>query len=199
MTMDPDTWPECIRALPRDRRGYPIPYVVLVDADGVPDFVVNDAAKTLQVALERLCAICGEGLPEHPWFGGGPGNALLNGDVAVYIDGPMHRECLHFALRVCPHLAGKLLKPVALKAITDRLDRQGIRTVDNTVIPGTPPVFVAVQAWAYSFEPRSFDHQIYAVRKPFRKTEYWTHGAMLPRDEGERLAKRWARELKAKL
>lgn len=190
--------PGRVAALPRDHRGYPIPFVVFREADGRPDFEVNNAALTWRCAEENLCHVCGQENEPHPWFGGGPGNALLNGDIAVYIDGPMHHDCLHYALQACPHLAGKLLKPVQLQAVTSRLAGQGVRTVDNTVIAGVPAVFVAVQAWAYAVTLRD-EHLIYEVRKPFRKTEYWAHGVMLPRDEGERQAKRWARKVAKEL
>ena len=191
--------PERIAALDRDHRGYPIPFVVFRELDGRPDFVVNDATRTWQAALEELCHICGQELEtRQPWFGGGPGNALLNGDVAVYIDGPAHHDCLRYALQACPHLAGQLLKPVQLQAVTQRLAGQGVRTVDNTVIAGVPAVFVAVQAHVYRADRRG-DHLVYEVLKPFRKVEYWAKGELLPRDEGEREAKRWARKVQKEL
>jgi hypothetical protein len=198
MRLEDVAMPERVAALDRDKRGYPIPFVVFREADGTPDFVVNDAAKTWRCALDMLCHVCGTPHGPNPWFGGGPGNALLNGDVAVYIDGPMHHECLHYALQACPHLAGKLLKPVQLQAVQQRLAGQGVRTVDNTVVAGVPAVFVAVQAWVYRVDRRQ-EHLVYEVLKPFRKTEYWAHGAMLPRDEGEREAKRWARKVAREL
>lgn len=187
--------PPRIAALPRDRRGYPIPFIVLRDADGNPEFTVNDTALLWRAIRENLCHVCGQALDDRPWFIGGPGAALLNGDRGVYRDGPLHHECMRFAARVCPHLIHHLAKPVALDPIVARLGEQGIRAVNNTVIPGVPDIFVAVQGFRYEVTVGPY----FQVPKPFRKVEYWRYGALEDKREGERIAKRAARELDAQL
>lgn len=187
--MNPDL-PARIAALPRDRRGYPIPYIVFRGADGVPEFVVNDTGLVLVAILGNLCHVCGQELEPNPWFCGGPGNALANGDRAIYKDGPMHRECMEYSLQVCPHLSNQLAGPVNLKPITRRLNRQGKGTVDPTVVPGIPPVFCAVQAYRYEHDGRYFH-----VAKPYKKLHFWQGGRLMDRQEGEREAKRHARTM----
>lgn len=188
--------PESIAALERDARGYPVPFIVLHDAEGKPMFAANDANKVALCHQDKLCHICGQELEPNPWFVGGPGSFLLNQDRCVYFDGPMHRECLHFALRVCPHLA-QLMSGTIGDAVIARLRRQGIHAWNTTVVPGVPQIFIAVQAWKYE-RKTTFQGTYFHVQKPTLKVEYWQRGEMMPRQEGEKLAKRAARELAQK-
>ena len=186
------TLPPRIAALPKDKRGYPVPYIVYVYEDGRPEFAVNDIEITRKAIKENRCHVCGQENDPEPWFVGGPGSVFLNGDRAVFRDGAMHQECMTFALEVCPHLLGQLKKPVALEPIVERLESEGKAAVDPTVIPGVPPIFVAVQAWRVEIDWSGPYHFVF---KPFRKTQYWQNGTMLDVREGERQAKRHAREL----
>jgi hypothetical protein len=88
-------------ARPRDRRGYPITFVTLVDKDGVPDFRTVDQERLAKCIRNRLCGMCGERLGKHIHFVGGP----LCVENGLFIDPPMHRECAVYALKTCPHLA----------------------------------------------------------------------------------------------
>jgi hypothetical protein len=190
--------PPGIAVLDRDRRGYPVPYIVLKDNDGNYQFAINDLEKTWNAVTKNLCHICGEVLEPNPWFTGGPGSALLNGDIAVYHDGPMHSDCMHYALKVCPHLAQVMTHSLNLDPIKERLDTQGIGTWDNTVIPGIPEIFVAVQSWRFDVKTVQEAPEFH-VRKPFKKIEYWQKGQMIDKQKGEKLAKQSARELAARI
>ena len=86
---------------PRDRRGYPIPAMVLIKEDGTPDFRVTDVEKWVKACNERTCALCGEQLGRHLAFVGGP----LAYENRLFTDLPMHLECAEYALRVCPYIA----------------------------------------------------------------------------------------------
>lgn len=86
---------------PRDGRGYPIPFTVLLDRDGTPDFRVTDRIKWDQVLDQRLCALCAEPLGRHLAFVGGP----LSHESRYFTDPPMHLECARYAVQVCPFLA----------------------------------------------------------------------------------------------
>lgn len=186
--------PPRIAAMDRDHRGYPIPYVVTRDANGQTYFAANDSIKVLRAARDRLCHICGQELPPDPWFVGGPGNALGNGDKAVYIDGPLHQECMHYALQVCPYLTQLMSKPLELEGMRLKLSEQGYGTVETTMVPGIPPVFMAIQAYKYDFVPQT-GHIIYYVPKPYKKVEYWKDGHLYDKREGEREAKRHTRSV----
>lgn len=93
--------PPRVAALPRDGRGYPIPYTVQRDATGKPDFRIVDPHKAKRAVQMRCCGICGEMLGARIAFVGGP-LAMAN---RFFTDLPMHRDCAIYALRTCPFIA----------------------------------------------------------------------------------------------
>jgi hypothetical protein len=179
--------PERIARLPRDRRGLPIPFLVLTDrGTGKPNFTINDAAKQARCLAEDRCPICGEGLTRGRWFVGGPGSAFHpNG---AYLDPPMHFECAHFALRVCPFLAAPVY--------SGRIDDKGFdwsahpgeaMLVDPTVIAERPSLFVAIMAVGQKQVGPA--HSPYLKpRRPYSRVEFWRFGRQLDEAEGVALA-----------
>ena len=104
--------PKLMRTLPRDERGYPIPWIVLVDASGNPQFTINDVRRTDAARKKRLCAICGKRMAVgQAWFIGGS-RCFLH-PRGAFIDGPTHYWCGEYALQVCPFLAARsYAKPI---------------------------------------------------------------------------------------
>jgi hypothetical protein len=93
--------PRRLRQRPRDRNGYPIPYVVLIKADGLPDFRASEPARWMACVEGRRCQLCGQSLTAGGWFIGGPPCEQSR----RFLDPPMHHECGQYALQVCPFLA----------------------------------------------------------------------------------------------
>ena len=88
----------------RDPRGLYVPFVVLKTDDGKYHFKINDQYKSRICMMENLCSICGQKLTEdNMWLLGGIGSAF--DENGAYIDLPIHRECGHYALQVCPYMA----------------------------------------------------------------------------------------------
>lgn len=199
--------PERMKALPRDERGLPIPFIVWYDPDGKPHFTINDQQKQLSAAQNDLCGICGQKLEKMRWFIGGPLSAFAPG--GCYIDGPMHDECVHYALRVCPYLA--------MPSYNNRLDDRKVKSkgqtfVDPTVIPERPDVFVVLETDKAEIQLQRNFGPIPDVRyKPARKNnlqpslrldleddltqyysqvEFWKDGNRLDVREGKKLARR---------
>lgn len=186
--------PPRIAQLPKDHRGYPVPHIVMRDENGKPLFAMNDLYVVQEAVKDNLCHICGQELDPNPWFTGGPGSALLNGNHAAYFDGPMHYECMEFALRVCPYLTGRQERFIAATLEKKMKARGSLVLEEPNVLPGMPDVFMAVQAHTWSYNGRNF-----LVPRPVKKTQYWLNGQMLPKDDGERMAKKAARVLKVRL
>lgn len=101
--------PDRIARLPKDERGYPVPFFVQwFDAAGQPtewgvgkpDQRLADERKLYVCREKSLCWICGEPLAYWIGFIGGP-KAVGN---RTFADGPMHLECAEFSVRACPHL-----------------------------------------------------------------------------------------------
>lgn len=175
--------PPEMQALPRDRRGLPIPANVFRDKAGAPHFTINDDVKTMQALREDRCAICWGRLTRGRWFVGGPLSALH--EHGAFGDPPGHRACITYALQVCPYLAA----PSYTKRIDDLtlVERAGIAVAMNpTVVAERPVVFVAAMAigqtvrWGVTTTIRP--------RKPYKAVEFWRQGRRLSDAEGAAIA-----------
>jgi hypothetical protein len=175
--------PPRMQQLPRDPRGYPIPATVLVTA-GRPHFTINDEATRQRLISEDRCPICGQRINGVRWFVGGPLSAFhLRGR---YIDPPMHDECAHYALQVCPYLAAPNYSG-RLDARTLSADDRMPVLIDPTMIPERPQLFVAVLALKQRFTviPKT-KHVLYiAPKRPYLRVEYWRHGERVDDAEGQ--------------
>lgn len=171
--------PLCMRHLPLDPRGYPIPYVVLRDANGGAHFTVNDDRLTERCRRLDLCPICGDKLFRGRWFVGGPASAFdPNG---AYLDTGMHDECAHYALRACPYLAApkysRRLEGATLKGKELPSEVPNV-FIDGTVDPERPKFFVAVMAIGQTWSQNG--PWFYAKpKRPYRKVEFWRHGLQI--------------------
>ena len=91
--------PERVKRLPRDHRGFPIPWFVHWQ-DGEPDFRVIAPRKLMNAFRTSRCWICGEPLGVHRVHLIGP-MCLVN---RVTSEPPSHRACAEFAAKACPFL-----------------------------------------------------------------------------------------------
>lgn len=91
--------PPRIAKLPRDHRGYPVPW--FVDwADGKPVFQAMDMHKRVRAVRQRLCWVCGEPLGRFMAFVIGPMCAISR----TTSEPPSHRECAEWSATACPFL-----------------------------------------------------------------------------------------------
>jgi hypothetical protein len=91
--------PTRIAKLPKDRRGYFIPWFVAI-VNGEPDFRIADGAKITEAIKYRKCWVCGERLGVHFSF--------LVGSMCtvnrVSSEPPMHVGCAEYSVRTCPFM-----------------------------------------------------------------------------------------------
>lgn len=104
--------PPEVAARPRDKRGVPILFTSYIEADGTPNFRISDADKVEVCARKRLCGICGTRIGYWMAFISGP----VGCENRCFADPPMHRPCAEYALNVCPYLATKAERSLALQA-----------------------------------------------------------------------------------
>jgi len=178
--------PARIARLPRDPRGYPIPWNVL-RANGTAFFTVNDDRRHWIAIRRGLCPICGEALGRWKWFVGGPRSAFdPNG---WYSDLPGHRECIEFSLQTCPYLAAP--KYLGRIDIVDwsKLPPEARILVDETQIPERPEVFVAVACHHIEIQPNGLGLPYVRPERPFLQWQYWRAGKRLDDVEGERIVR----------
>jgi hypothetical protein len=177
--------PKLMRTLSRDDRGYPVPWIVLRDKTGRPQFTINDVLKVEECSRKGLCSICGKRINLHrlwpgtvnieAWFAGGS-RCFLHPQGA-FLDPPAHYECLEYALKVCPFLAAR--------SYSKRLD-------DAKLAPGALPDGMALVRTEF-MQPRlperfgfglAFDYRriqvdlgqtIYVVER-WQYVEFWKQG-----------------------
>jgi hypothetical protein len=162
--------PSQMSHLKRDSRGYPIPDGLYIDQNGKAHFTINDDSKRLRHLRDRLCPICGRRLKSPYWFVGGPQSAFdPNG---AYIDLPMHDECAHYALQVCPYLAAPNYSG-RIDAKTLPKNAPSMILIDQTMIPERPEFFVAVRCKRFVIIKGG--RYVKPVR-PYQQVEFWQHG-----------------------
>lgn len=189
--------PYLMRYLPRDDRGYPIPFIVSRDTTGKAHFTMNDEAKRLLCFKHDLCGICGIKLNAGRWFVGGPLSAF--DPHGFYVDPPMHAGCARFALKACPYLASDHWgRSIAGKSLSgDEREKMGIVVVDYTMLPERPPLFVAAMATAQRLQRNGLQTYVTPV-KPYQNVEYWRCGKQIDKAAGRaeviEYVRRYARE-----
>lgn len=170
--------PERVARLEHDERGYPIPWNVLRGTDGTPFFIVNDDRKAWRALRAELCPICGERLGSWRWFVGGPQSAFH--PAGCYFDLPGHRECVEYALQVCPYLAiPKYLRHTDAVANAEKLPAEARLLLDETILPDRPEVMVAVCASGIELLERGRLQPYLKPVPPFRGWSFWRHGKRL--------------------
>jgi hypothetical protein len=176
--------PHRMAHLPLDRRGLPVPVIVMHDLAGNPIFAANDEMERQRVIREDRCQICGDRLNRGRWFVGG--TLSVAAKHGLNLDSGMHDECCHYALKVCPYLAapryGALVgeKAIAKSGARDAVMIMPTGTEGNT----RPELFLAVMAVGQELRQggRLIGGMVYGVRpKPgsIRKLEIWRHGTRL--------------------
>lgn len=171
--------PDFINRLPRDERGYPVPWFVawLKDGklcpqgEGEPDFRVIAPGKLWDAHMHARCWICGLGL----------------GDRRVYLIGPMclvtrrtsepasHRRCAEFAAMACPFLTRPKQK------------RDYKNLIENRVVAGKPiernPGVVCLYETNHRAKPfRSGDGWLFDLPKP-KRLDFYAYGRKATRAE----------------
>jgi hypothetical protein len=175
--------PSRMKHLPRDRRGYPIPAVVLRDRDGMPHFTINDSDIRQGLIVRDECSICGGKLFRGRWFVGGPLSAFH--PDGLYIDSAVHRECAVYALQVCPYLAAPVYSHRIDAKQVDVEKTEHYLFIDESVMPTRPKLFVLGMAHGQTLiaSDRTVDIRIRPI-KPLLHVEFWRDGARLPDQAG---------------
>lgn len=186
--------PAQMAQLPKDHRGYPIPWIVMRDRAGQPHFTINDHAKVMQCVDHGLCGICGGFMPKiadrRPhggmWFVGGPGCFLLpNG---AFLDPPNHFACAEYALRVCPYLAA----PSYARRIDDRTIKPGMMpdgvaiVADAAALDARPPLFMLGQTQRYMLLERGGSVLFTVAQHDWKLIMGWRYGEPIVIDEAVR-------------
>jgi hypothetical protein len=166
--------PPRLRTRPKDKRGYPIPWIVFIGADGVPMFTVNDDDRLRACRTKNLCGLCGGRMLREQWFIGAP--TCFTHARGAFIDPPNHYECAEYALLVCPYLAAP-----HYKKLIDMADFpiENTSQIDHPNPANRPEMF----GLGATREPGYIktDHQggLYVPQR-WQYIEYWSLGQRVP-------------------
>lgn len=94
--------PPRIATLDCDERGYPKFFIIQPPPGRELHFRVLNSEQILACGKRHLCGICGQALDYRIWFLG----SRYDVDHRLFPAAPMHRDCMDYALLVCPYLAG---------------------------------------------------------------------------------------------
>lgn len=177
--------PDRIKALPKDQRGYPIPFVVLRDDDDMPNFQLDSARRISQCMVNVACGVCGQPLENEIWFLGNYLRALS--PSGFYIDSPLHKQCGTYALKVCPFLAAPSYNKMLSSEKLNKEKYEGTQFRLSTQVTRFSSLFAFVKTAGYRIDTSgSFPWHVYPDR-PFLEMEYWQHGKQLTGAEADKL------------
>lgn len=165
--------PSAIARLPRDHRGYPVPWFVHGgEKGGVIDFRVADAEKMRLAIRESLCWVCG---------------GRLNRSGHVFVIGPMcgvnrttaeppcHAECAIFSVKACPFLS----RPKAVRRGCDVAIDESTAGVAITRNPGVTALW---HCRGYSLFSDGKGGILFRIPSP-RKVQWFREGRPATRAE----------------
>ena len=187
--------PPKMRMLPRDRRGYPVPWIVQRDLTSRPFFVMNDHAKVAACGRRKLCGICGQKLERDVWLIGGPGAAFH--EQGAYLDPPMHHACATYALLVCPYLGSRYTGRIDTALLKyGKWDARMRVITEDLMLPEQPSFFVLGRTAAAPLRSRVDlgEAPRFHPKRPWLAVEFWVWGRQIGDAEArERLeaSERW--------
>jgi hypothetical protein len=172
--------PDRIARLPKDERGYPIPWFVAwmkdgepcADGEGEPDFRVIGPRKIWTAWSHGRCWICGVALGVHRVYAIGP-MCVVN---RVTSEPPSHRDCAEFAAKACPFLTRPRQK-------RDRKDLPEDRSVAGIHVERNPGA-VALYETRKATPFRAGDGFLFRLGPPER-IDWWAQGRTATRAEIE--------------
>lgn len=168
-----------------DKRGYPVPWIVLRDKNNVPYFAVNNDLLTIECFDHNLCSICGKKLDKDMWLVGGPMSAFH--PRGGFLDPPMHYDCGSYALKVCPYLAYTAYKAKPDKLKLDPKDFDIDVLINQTQTDERVPFFVFLLITGYDVKWYPDMTRFVMPNKPYVKFEYWNAGEKITEHEAHSL------------
>lgn len=182
MTAQLPSPPIRIACLPKDERGYPVPWFVAWFLEGGecdrtiagarPDFRILGSGKRERAVRRNLCWICGEPLGVHQVFAIGPMCAVNR----TTMEPPGHRVCIEYSVKACPFLTTP----------RRRRDDRGLEDIERRVagvmIARNPG---ATALWESAYRPFKVDNGwLIRLSEPTR-VDWWTQGRPATRAEIE--------------
>lgn len=175
-----------IKALPRDRRGWPIPWFVMW-IEGEPHFPTIDTRKMVIAYRQQRCWICGQSLGRWKTFVVGP-MCCLN---RISAEPPCHDDCAQYAVKVCPFMVNP-----RMGRIPDTKRPDGT-TISDMHDPRNPGVMATYHARDFKPTTDGGGHPLFAMGAPVGGVTWWTKGRAATRAEVEEALREGGERLRA--
>jgi hypothetical protein len=98
--------PRRMLGLPRDERGFVVPWFAWHDDTGRPHISLLDQEKWWEAVRRDRCWVCGQPLGVFKTFVAAPSNVL----AWTVFEPPSHLDCAEYAVRVCPFLSNRAMR-----------------------------------------------------------------------------------------
>lgn len=178
MTVNLPHMPARIARLPRDERGYPVPWFVawMKDGDvcppgeGTPDFRVIAPKKLWTAVSKGRCWVCGIEMGVHHVYVIGP-MCVIN---RVTSEPPCHRDCAEFAARACPFL----IRPREKRNTKNMPETATVAGISIDRNPGATCLYETRKATRF----KAGDGVLFRLDPPDR-VDWWAKGRTATRDE----------------
>lgn len=176
--------PHRIARLPKDERGYPVPWFVgffdkggqpCPPGEGEPDFRIIAPNRIWDAVTHNKCWVCGIALGVHRVYVIGP-MCVIN---RVTSEPPCHRDCAEFAARACPFLTRPRQKRDHKGLPEDAQAAAGIAIERN---PGATALYETKKAKAFRPDGPNGSGILFRLGDPER-IDWWARGRTATRAE----------------
>jgi hypothetical protein len=163
--------PSYMNDLPINERGFPIPWFVWIDRDGVADFRVIGPNKIALALRHKTCWLCGRPLGRRLAFTVGP-MCVVN---RVSAEPPEHLECAQYSVKACPFLSNPRMRRNEKDMPEDGQDLPGMMIRRN---PGATAIYIT-----HRFHPFRVGHGLlFRMNKP-NQVWWFAEGRAATREE----------------
>lgn len=177
--------PERMRGLPRDHRGFVVPFFVawlddqqreVTPPNGVPDFRILSPGRMARCKRDRLCWLCGRKLGRHLVFAIGPMCAATR----TTLEPPGHLECAQYGVKVCPFLS----RPRMRRNVDDMPEGHYAPGVSIDRNPGVTALWVTTSYETFRNDATGvgMPGELIRVGDPVR-VDWWREGRPATREE----------------
>ncbi len=167
--------PSRMQHLPRDHRGYPVPWFVAF-IDGKPDFRVIKDKGIATAWNSKLCWLCGAPMGVYKACVVGP----MCGINRITSEPPSHLECAEYAAKACPFLTKPLATRVE-RGLPEECYTSGVALKRN---PGATLIWVTKDIKPFRIHPDKGGGVLFRLGNPTSLT-FWCKGRHATRAEVE--------------
>ena len=175
-SLDWKSLPMRMKNLPRDERGFPVPW--FVDwIDGKPEFRAMDGRKYLTAITENRCWVCGEKMGITKVFVAGP----MCGINRTSAEPPSHLECARWSAKNCPFLSNPRMVRREDETINNMVMRERAAGHAITRNPGVAMLWITRE---YEVFDDGQGKPLIQMGEPER-VEWYAHGRLATLEEVE--------------